>query len=75
MTWRRAVILTSDGERYMTDLFREGNVPDIIWLHNSGKVIMGRYLENTSGFTTERNVQLSETTLLPGKEKGGGSRL
>jgi hypothetical protein len=42
-TWRRALILTSTGERYMTDLFREGNVPDRIWLHNSGKIVIAEH--------------------------------
>jgi len=65
MTWRRAIILTSDGERYMTDLFREGNVPDLIWLHNSGKLIMGNYLWRNSGSTSrERQIQLREITLM-----------
>ncbi|MBL7185614.1 MAG: hypothetical protein ISS70_04760 [Phycisphaerae bacterium] len=69
MTWRRAIILTSDGERYMTDVFREGNVPDLIWLHNSGKVIMGKHFWQTSGSTRERKVQLSETTLRLGRKR------
>ena len=34
--WRRAVILTSTGKRYMTSLYPEGLVPPIIWLHRSG---------------------------------------
>ncbi len=62
-TWRRAVLLTTDGQRYMTDLFRDGNVPDCIWLHNSGRVIIGNYIWKTSGSIRERMVQLSETTV------------
>lgn len=40
-TWRRALIVTSRGDRYLTDLFREGGIPDIIWLQNSGLLITG----------------------------------
>jgi hypothetical protein len=39
--WRRAVVVTSKGKRCMTNLFREGPVPDIVWLHNSGIMITG----------------------------------
>ena len=39
--WRRAVVVTSKGERCLTPLFREGRVPDIVWLHNSGLLISG----------------------------------
>lgn len=63
MTWRRVIIVTSDGKRFMTDLFREGKLPNEIWFHNSGKVFMGNYLWQSSGDTRERKVQLSETTL------------
>jgi hypothetical protein len=62
-TWQRAVILTSGGERYMTPLFREGNLPDGILLHNSGKVIAATYLWESSGSTGERKVRLSETAV------------
>jgi len=63
MMWRRAVILTSAGERYMTDLFREGVPPELIWLHNSGKVITGKYLWQPIGSTMERKVQVNEATI------------
>jgi hypothetical protein len=38
-TWRRAVLLSGDGNRSMTELYRERDVPTRIWLHNSGKLI------------------------------------
>ena len=60
MTWRRALILTSAGERYMTGLFREGNAPDRIWLHNSGRMITGNYIWQSSGSRRERKMQLTE---------------
>ena len=62
-TWRRAVLLTTDGQRYMTDLFRDGNLPDQIWLHNSGRVIMANHLWTSAGSRRERKLQLFETTL------------
>ena len=62
-TWRRMVLLTTDGQRYMADLFRDENVPDCVWLHNSGRVITGKYIWKTPGSTRERKVQLSEITV------------
>ncbi len=61
--WRRAVIVTSAGERYMTDLFREGAPPYLIWLHNSGRVITGAYLWQSTGSTRECKVQVNEATI------------
>jgi len=63
MMWRRAVIVTSAGERYMTDLFREGVPPELIWLHNSGKVITGKYHWQSTGSIRERKVQVNEATI------------
>jgi len=62
-TWQRAVLLTSNGERYMTNLFREGQAPDLIWIHDSGRVITGNYIWQTSGSSRQRKVQLTETLL------------
>jgi hypothetical protein len=63
VTWRRALVITSDGRRCLTPLFREGSLPDHIWLHKSGKLITGTYVwpEPLSG--ERRGVQLSQTTL------------
>jgi len=63
ITWRRALILTSAGERYMTDLFREGSLPDQIWLHNSGKMILGNHTGQSSDSRRERKVELTEINL------------
>jgi hypothetical protein len=56
ITWRRAVLMTSTGERYMTDIFREGNIPDNVWVHNSGKIFTGAYIYSPTG----RKIHLSE---------------
>ena len=53
--WRRAVVVTSKGERCMTGLFREERVPDILWLHNSGILI--------TGFTEAGKTQLTAFSL------------
>jgi hypothetical protein len=58
-TWRRALILTSTGKRYMTNLFREGNSPDHLWLHESGKIITGIYSWEPSTSGTVRKIHLS----------------
>ena len=67
-TWRRAIILGSAGHRYATDALREGTLPDQIWFHNSGRLIKVSYQWKPRGSSSEREVQLSETTVrLPAK--------
>jgi len=61
LSWRRAVILTSDGERYMTDLWREGSLPDKFWLHNSGMLITENSSWEPSGQNLEGKTHLFET--------------
>ncbi|MEW6363566.1 MAG: hypothetical protein AB1714_02885 [Acidobacteriota bacterium] len=70
-TWRRAVILSSEGHRYMIDILRDATLSDQIWFHNSGRVIMADYLWNSSGPSTERKVQLTEAwlPLHPGRDQ------
>jgi hypothetical protein len=62
-TWRRALLITGDGRRSLTSLFREGNLPDQIWLHKSGKLLMGTYVWHESEWGRTRRVQLSESIL------------
>ena len=62
-TWRRAVLLRTDGRRYMTDFFRDGNLPDRIWLHNSGRTIMVNDLWESSGSGKGRKLKVFRTTL------------
>lgn len=59
--WRRAVVLTSEGERCMTSLFREGQVPEIVWLHNSGILITG-FTEQGKTHLSARVLQLAPDT-------------
>jgi hypothetical protein len=63
--WRRALVITHDGRRSLTPLFREGNLPDQIWLHKAGKLLTGSYVWDESGSERRRRVQLSESTLQP----------
>lgn len=63
ITWRRALVVTRDGRRSLVPLFREGNLPDQIWLHRSGKLITGTYVWHESESGRQRRVQLSERTL------------
>ena len=53
--WRCALVLTSSGNRYMTNLFDEGQLTDHIWLHNSGLLI--------SGFVEHGGIRLLTHTL------------
>lgn len=63
VTWRRALVITGDGRRCLTPLFREGKLPDQIWLHKSGKLFTGTYVWHESKWGRERRVQLSESRL------------
>ena len=58
-TWRRGILLATDGRRFMTNLFQDEALPDQIWLHNSGRIVMGRY--GWGSPSSGRKVQLSET--------------
>lgn len=62
-TWRRAIFLTADGQRYLTDLFREGEPPRNLWVVNSGKVIASEIENDISGETAIHRIRLSEITL------------
>ncbi len=61
MSWRRILILTSTGERYMTELYREGSLPDEFWLHDSGILITGSFSWESAGSARERKTHLVET--------------
>jgi hypothetical protein len=61
-TWRRAILIGRDGQRSLLPLFQEGNLPDRIWLHNSGRVISGTYVWTESKGERIRQMQLSEST-------------
>jgi hypothetical protein len=41
VTWRRTVLVTHDGRRYLMPPRPEGDVLDRYWLHNSGKLLIG----------------------------------
>lgn len=59
VNWRRAIVVTHDGERLMTPLFREGDLPEQIWLHHAGKLITGKYVWSGPVTARQRQVQLS----------------
>lgn len=41
-TWRRTILVTSDGQRYETSILRDWQSPtNRVWLHNSGRVVIG----------------------------------
>ena len=63
VTWRRALLLGHDGRRCLTPLFREDNPPDRVWLHNSGRLLTGRYVWAESDGGRTRQVRLSECTV------------
>jgi len=57
--WRCAVILTANGRRYMAEALRDGDIPDKIWLHNSGKIITAAYKGMHTESGKRRRIQLS----------------
>jgi hypothetical protein len=65
LSWRRAILVTASGNRYMTHLFREDHWPDQIWLHASGKLIFGDYLWETSSSGRRRKIHLLCSFLQP----------
>lgn len=49
--WRRAILLDSDGNRYLTDQLRgDGSPPDRIWLHDSRRLVMTKHLWGTGSW-------------------------
>lgn len=42
--WRRTFLITPDGDRFETDLWRELPPPDLVWLHNSGTLVTGSHV-------------------------------
>lgn len=63
VVWRRSIVLTSAGQRYSIPAMFEGNPPDQIWLHHSGRIIQGRYQWVTVGDQRMRQIQLTGSDL------------
>jgi hypothetical protein len=61
--WQRAVVLASEGRRYLTPLFRDATLFDRTWLHHSGKLVTGTYVWHGDGAARVRQIQLAETVL------------
>ncbi|MBX9789765.1 MAG: hypothetical protein K2Y37_12680 [Pirellulales bacterium] len=63
--WQRALLVTSDGQRQLTSLFREtmlttpGVLPEWLWLHDSGRIVVGNLIRDESGRPVRHPVQLS----------------
>jgi hypothetical protein len=63
INWRRTLLVTQDGRRCLTPLLREGNLPDCVWLHNSGKLLIGTYVWSGEVGDRIRQLRLSEVTV------------
>ena len=61
--WRHTLVISSNGRRYSPDLFREGSAPELIYLHNSGELIVGKYRWSQEGERRVRRIQLSAIEL------------
>lgn len=61
--WRRAIIVGRDGKRTLAPLFQERNLPDHIWLHQSGKVFTGTNAWEGADNERRSRIQLAETTV------------
>jgi hypothetical protein len=62
-TSRRAIVIGRDGKRSLAPVFQDGNLPDQIWLHHSGKVITGTNIWEDLKGERKRQVQLSGITM------------
>jgi hypothetical protein len=62
-TWQRALIVTSTAERFMTDIFREDILPERLWLHDSGRMLVGTGTWQKSGARRQRKLQLRQLVL------------
>ncbi len=62
--WLRSIVVNSEGERYMTSLFRDSQKqPDQTWLHTSGALFAGTNIWNANGQRKQKQIQLSVTQL------------
>lgn len=59
-----ALVIDGDGKRGMTDLFREVDMPDDeLWMHHSGRLIMGRFSWKGEEEARPRQVELRSVFL------------
>jgi len=62
--WQRAVLLTAEGGRYLADSYPDAEA-DLIWLHNSGKLILGKYEWSGETRPRTRRIQLWQMDVEP----------
>ena len=62
--WRRAVLLTAEGGRYLADSYPDPEA-DLIWLHNSGRLILGKYEWSGETRPRTRRVHLWQMDVKP----------
>jgi hypothetical protein len=41
--WNRAILVAADGWRSVAEILAEGKMPDAVWLHNSGKIVIAEH--------------------------------
>jgi hypothetical protein len=62
-TWQRAIIVTSDGTRFLTDLFPDGRLPQQAWIHASSSAVTIINAWSKSGLPEGTQLHLQKTQI------------
>jgi hypothetical protein len=58
-SWEQTLLLTSDGQRYLTPGLPDADTPDRIWLHHSGQLVVGKFTWQGEEKERTRLIQLT----------------
>jgi len=61
--WQRAIIVTSNGDRFLANLFPDGNLPREAWLHGSGSTVTIVNTWSKSGLPEGKQLHLQRTLI------------
>jgi hypothetical protein len=62
-TWQRAIIVTGSGDRFLTDLFPDGRLPQKVWLHVSRSTATIINTWSNSGLPEGRQLHLQKSQI------------
>lgn len=71
-TWNRAILVAANGRRPVTGVSLEEKMPDAVWFHNSGNIIVAEH--DWTGGDAGRRIQLRRIDLLLGGKPLRGHR-
>lgn len=64
VTWRQAFVVTPTYRRFRADGLLNEGPPDLVWFHNSGRLILGRYALSQNVTTEKRRIQLQTINIV-----------